>query len=285
MAQALCTQYTGAQARMDAATSILGFDIWNIMFSGTAEDLARTSVTQPAIFLHSVLLAEALNAASTASMGAGHSLGEFSALVAAGSLSFEDGLSLVARRAAAMQAACDAQPSTMAAIVGLDDAVVEKLCADAAAQTGLVVAPANYNSPGQLVISGAEEAIHVAVEAAKAAGARMAKVLQVNGAFHSALMQPAREKLATAIAATAFRKPAFPVYQNVNARPEIDPARIQQNLIDQLTAPVRWTATLQNMHAAGARSFVELGPGKVLAGLVKRTLTDAEAASLDTLPA
>jgi [acyl-carrier-protein] S-malonyltransferase len=222
-----------------------------------------------------VVLAEVLKASGTAQMAAGHSLGEFSALAAMGALGFADGLRLVKARAEAMQAACDAQPSTMAAIIGMEDAAVEALCAEA----GGFVVPANYNSPGQLVISGAVEAVERAVALAKERGARLAKLLPVNGAFHSPLMEPARVKLATAIEATTVHIPACPIYQNVTARPETDPEAIRRNLIAQLTAPVRWTQTVQQMHTDGATRFVELGPGTVLQGLVKRIVSGVETES------
>lgn len=255
-----------ARARFREADEILGFSLSETMFDGSVEELTRTEVTQPAIFVHSVVLAECLEIAKDAAMMAGHSLGEFSALTAAGALSFADGLRLVAERSAAMQAACDAHPSSMAAVVGLDDDTVEALCKE----TGGVVVPANYNSPGQLVISGATPAVEAAVALAKSKGAKMAKLLPVNGAFHSPLMEPARERLAAAIAAAPFRPPVCPVYQNVNALPETDPETIRQNLVAQLTAPVRWTQTIQRMAADGAEAFYEIGPGKVLQNLAKR---------------
>jgi [acyl-carrier-protein] S-malonyltransferase len=270
-----------AQAMFQEANSIMGFDLAQIMFTGTPEELTQTSVTQPAIYLHSVVLAHLLGVQQDAAMAAGHSLGEFSALAAMGALSWTDGLRLVKARAEAMQAACNAEPSTMAAIIGMDDAAVEALCNE----TEGIVVPANYNSPGQLVISGATAAVQAAVELAKTRGARMAKVLQVNGAFHSPLMEPARASLASAIAATEFRKPAAPIYQNVNARGETDPQRIQQNLIAQLTAPVRWTQTLEQMFADGLTRAVEVGPGNVLQGLAKRTLQGVEVAGFSSLPA
>ncbi|MDW8332960.1 MAG: ACP S-malonyltransferase [Bacteroidia bacterium] len=255
-----------ARARFRQADELLGFALSQIMFYGGAEELTRTEVTQPAIFVHSVILAECLDVARDAAMVAGHSLGEFSALTVAGALDFADGLRLVAERAAAMQAACDAVPSSMAAIVGLEDRVVEELCREV---EGTVV-PANYNSPGQLVVSGSTPAVEAAVALAKSRGAKLAKLLPVNGAFHSPLMEPARERLAAAIAAAQFRAPVCPVYQNVCARPQTDPEVIRQNLIAQLTAPVLWTQTIENMVADGAESFHEIGPGKVLQNLVKR---------------
>lgn len=259
-----------ARARFREADEILGFALSETMFHGSAEELTRTEVTQPAIFVHSVVLAECLQVVKDAAMMAGHSLGEFSALTAAGALSFADGLRLVAERAAAMQAACDAHPSSMAAVVGLDDDAVEALCK----QIDGVVVPANYNSPGQLVISGATAAVEAAVALAKSRGAKMAKLLPVNGAFHSPLMEPARERLAAAIAVAPFRTPVCPVYQNVNAAPETDPETIRKNLVAQLTAPVRWTQTIQRMAADGAESFHEIGPGKVLQNLAKRIVPE-----------
>ncbi len=270
-----------ARARFAEADRLLGFSLSEIMFSGSADDLTRTSVTQPAIYVHSVILAQVLGLADRAQMAAGHSLGEFSALAVAGVFSFEDGLRLVAERAAAMQAACDAQPSTMAAIVGLEDAQVEALCAEIEG----VVVPANYNAPGQLVISGTTAAVEAAVERAKAQGARLAKLLQVNGAFHSPLMEPAQQRLAAAIARTPFAPAQFPVYQNVSACPTTDPDIIRQRLTEQLTAPVRWTQSIQQMVADGAIHFVEAGPGKVLQGLVKRIAPQAQVESISSLNA
>lgn len=250
----------------EKANEILGFRITDLMFEGTEEDLKQTKVTQPAIFLHSVLLAKSLGDDFKPSMVAGHSLGEFSALVAAGALSFEEGLRLVSKRAHAMQKACEAQPSTMAAVLALTDEKVEELCAEVEG----VVAPANYNCPGQVVISGTVEAVDVACEKMKAAGAKRALRLKVGGAFHSPLMEPARAELAEAIAATEFNTPVCPVYQNVDAKPHTDPAEIKENLIKQLTSPVRWTQDVQAMIADGADEFIELGPGKVLQGLVSK---------------
>jgi [acyl-carrier-protein] S-malonyltransferase len=261
-----------AKELFEKANEILGFRITDLMFAGTDEDLRQTKVTQPAIFLHSVILAKTLGAEFAPEMTAGHSLGEFSALVAAGALSFEDGLKLVSARAQAMQKACEKQPSTMAAVLGLEDAKVEELCASV---EGIVV-PANYNCPGQLVISGEIEAIQKACEVAKAAGAKRALVLSVGGAFHSPLMEPARVELEEAIARTQFSAPVCPVYQNVNAQPQTDPEVIKQNLIAQLTSPVRWTQTVQNMIADGATWFRELGPGTVLQGLVKKINKEVE---------
>lgn len=250
----------------EKANEILGFRITDLMFEGTEEDLKQTKVTQPAIFLHSVLLAKSLGDDFKPSMVAGHSLGEFSALVAAGALSFEEGLRLVSKRAHAMQKACEAQPSTMAAVLALTDDKVEELCAEVEG----VVAPANYNCPGQVVISGTVEAVDAACEKMKAAGAKRALRLKVGGAFHSPLMEPARAELAEAIAATEFNTPVCPVYQNVDAKPHTDPAEIKENLIKQLTSPVRWTQDVQAMIADGADEFIELGPGKVLQGLVSK---------------
>lgn len=255
-----------ARERFEQANAILGFDIAQIMFEGTDEELKQTKVTQPAIFLHSVILAELLGDAFQPGVVAGHSLGEFSALVAAGALSFEDGLKLVAERASAMQAACEATPSTMAAVLGLEDDVVERVCE---ATEGVVVA-ANYNCPGQLVISGAVPAVEAACAALTEAGARRAVMLPVGGAFHSPLMEPARERLAAAIEATPFAAPRCPIVQNVNAAPSSDPATIQANLIAQLTGAVRWTQSMHEMISMGTDEVVEVGPGKVLQGLFKK---------------
>lgn len=257
-----------AEARelFEKANEILGFRITDLMFAGTDEDLRQTAVTQPAIFLHSVLLAKALGADFRPDMVAGHSLGEFSALVAAGALSFEDGLRLVAARANAMQKACEIKESTMAAVIALPDEKVEEICAGV---DGVVVC-ANYNCPGQIVISGEVEAIDKACELLKAAGAKRALKLKVGGAFHSPCMEPARAELAEAIAHTEFHTPVCPVYQNVDAKPHTEPAEIKENLIAQLTAPVKWTQSVRNMVADGATEFVELGPGKVLQGLVSK---------------
>lgn len=255
-----------ARKRFDQANEILGFDIASIMFSGTDEELKQTRVTQPAIFLHSVILAELLGDAFDPGVVAGHSLGEFSALVAAGALSFEDGLKLVSERAQAMQAACEATPSTMAAVLGLEDAVVEEICE---VTEGVVVA-ANYNCPGQLVISGSVPAVEAACAALTEAGARRALMLPVGGAFHSPLMEPARERLAAAIDATEFQEPRCPIVQNVNAQPQTDPAHIKANLIAQLTGAVRWTQSMHAMIELGATEVVEVGPGKVLQGLFKK---------------
>ena len=257
--------YPGHKELMESANDILGFRITDIMFSGTADDLKATRVTQPAIFLHSVVLAK--SQASVPDMVAGHSLGEFSALVAAGALSFEDGLRLVSLRAQAMQECCEMQPGAMAAIIGLPDARIEEVCAGIPG-----VVPANYNSPGQVVISGEEAAVDKACEILKADGAKRALRLPVSGAFHSPLMEPAREKLARAIESTPFQAPRCPVYQNVTAAPTEDPAVIRENCLKQLTSPVKWTQSVINMAADGATEFVELGPGTVLTGLVKRIL-------------
>jgi len=268
-----------AKALFEKANDILGFSITDIMFSGSEEDLKQTKVTQPAIFLHSVILVKVLGASFTPDMVAGHSLGEFSALVANQALTFEDGLKLVAKRAMAMQEACEAVPSTMAAVLGLDDAVVEKICHE----TPGVVVPANYNCPGQLVISGEVEAVNRACESLKVAGARRALVLPVRGAFHSPLMEPAREELAAAIAQTPFSSPICPIYQNVSTSAVSDVEVIRQNLIDQLTAPVKWTQSVQHMVADGATSFVEVGPGKVLQGLVSKISKEVETQSAKLL--
>ena len=256
-----------AKEMFDKANEILGFNITALMFNGTDEDLRQTKVTQPAIFLHSVILAKTMGDDFNPDMVAGHSLGEFSALVAAGALSFEDGLRLVSARAQAMQKACEKTPSTMAAVLALPDARVEELCASV---TEGVVVPANYNCPGQIVISGSIEGVDAACAKMLEAGAKRALKLKVGGAFHSPLMEPARAELADAIAHTDFHAPKCPVYQNVNAEPQTDPETIKKNLIAQLTAPVRWTQTIQNMIAAGADTFVEVGPGAVLQGLVKK---------------
>ncbi len=264
-----------AQLLFEDANSILGFNITDIMFEGTADQLKETKVTQPAIFLHSVILAKTLGDSFKPDMVAGHSLGEFSALVANGALGFEDGLKLVSQRAMAMQKACEIQPSTMAAVLGLEDKLVEDICAKT---EGIVVA-ANYNCPGQLVISGEVEAINRACEAMKEAGARRALVLPVGGAFHSPMMEPAREELAAAIENTMFSKPNCPIYQNVTASAIIDETEIKANLISQLTAPVRWTQSVQQMITDGATLFTEVGPGKVLQGLVKKIDRSAETES------
>lgn len=257
-----------AKALMDKADEILGYSLTQVMFEGSAEDLKQTKITQPAIFLHSIARAKMNADTFLPDAVAGHSLGEFSALVASGALDFESGLKLVQQRAMAMQAACEVQESTMAAILGLDDAVVEEICASI---TEEVVVPANYNCPGQLVISGSVKGIDLAIEKFKTAGAKRALVLQVGGAFHSPLMEPARESLQAAIEATTFATPVCPVYQNVNAAPTTDPEVIKTNLIAQLTGPVRWTQTIQNMIKDGVDAFVEVGGnGKVLKGMIKK---------------
>lgn len=264
---------TRARELFDRANQILGFDITKVMFEGTDDELKQTNVTQPAIFLHSVITAS-IASEFTPDMVAGHSLGEFSALVAAGGLSFEDGLRLVAQRAGAMQKACEIRPSSMAAILGLSDAVIEEVCASIENET---VVPANYNCPGQVVISGTVEGIHIACEKLKEAGAKRALPLPVGGAFHSPLMEPAREELADAIAGTVFSTPRCPIYQNVTALPSMEIDIIKNNLIAQLTAPVRWTQSVENMVNDGAMVFVECGPGKVLQGLVKKISGEVEA--------
>lgn len=261
--------------RFEQANEILGFRITDIMFDGSDEELKQTKVTQPAIFLHSVILAEAIGGDYRPDMVAGHSLGEFSALVAAQSLNFESGLKLVSQRAQAMQKACELNPSTMAAILGLDDDVVEAVCAET---PGVVVA-ANYNCPGQLVISGEVSAVEAACESLKERGARRALMLPVGGAFHSPMMEPARKELAAAIEATQFVAPICPIYQNVTALPTTNPDEIMSNLVAQLTAPVRWTQTMQNMLSDGASAIIEVGPGKVLQGLFKKVDRSIETSS------
>lgn len=256
-----------AKELFEQANEVLGFRITDVMFDGTAEDLKQTKITQPAVFLHAVVRAKMAGADFQPGAVAGHSLGEFSALVAAGAMSFEDGLRLVQQRALAMQKACELVDSTMAAVIGLDDAVVEQICASISA----IVVAANYNCPGQLVISGSVPGVEAAVEKCKEAGAAKAVVLQVGGAFHSPLMQPAKDELQAAIESTVLVQPVCPIYQNVNALAETDPAKIKQNLVDQLTAPVRWTQTMQNMIADGVTEFIEVGgTGKVLRGFVAR---------------
>jgi len=271
MGKNLYEQHSIAKEYFEQANEILGFRITDTMFGGTEEDLKQTRVTQPAIFLHSVILFLTTPDLLPQAV-AGHSLGEFSALVANKVLSFEDGLRLVAKRAAAMQHACEINPSTMAAILGLDDAIVERICAEF---TDEVVVPANYNCPGQLVISGSINGIQLACEKMKAAGAKRALILQVGGAFHSPLMEPAKDELKAAIESTHFGNPTCPVYQNVDASPYIEPASIKQNLINQLTSPVRWTQTVQKMVANGVTEFTEVGPGIVLQGLVKKIHKEA----------
>lgn len=263
-----------ARAMFQKANAVLGFDITDVMFNGSEYDLKQTNVTQPAVFLHSVVLAS-LYPNFSPDMVAGHSLGEFSALVASGALSFEDGLTLVSKRAHAMQKACEKKPSTMAAIIGLDDATIEKVCKE----TEGIVVPANYNCPGQLVISGEVHAVNDACTALKAAGAKRALPLKVGGAFHSPIMEPARQELAEAIEKTQFSQPKCPIYQNVDAKPHTNPDEIKKNLLLQLTSPVRWTQIVQAMIADGATSFVELGPGNVLQNLIKKTNKEVEAES------
>ncbi|MDR2292612.1 MAG: ACP S-malonyltransferase [Prevotellaceae bacterium] len=274
MGKELYDNFAQAKEMFEKANELLGFRITDLMFAGTDADLKQTRVTQPAIFLHSVILAKSLGDFKP-DMVAGHSLGEFSALVAAEAMSFEDGLKLVAARANAMQKACEKEPSTMAAVIGLDDAKVEEVCANT---DGIVVA-ANYNCPGQLVISGTADAVETACTKLKEAGARRALVLQVGGAFHSPLMESARIELKAAIESTQFTAPVCPVYQNVDAKPYTDANAIKENLIQQLTSPVRWTQTVQNMCADGATCFTELGPGAVLQGLVKKINNSVEAES------
>lgn len=277
MGKDLYDQHTEAKSLFEKANEILGFSITDVMFSGTEEDLKQTKVTQPAIFLHSVILAQCLGEAFQPDVVAGHSLGELSALVAAGALSFEDGLKLVSKRANAMQKACELQESTMAAILGLDDAVVEEVCDSI---DGTVIA-ANYNCPGQVVISGTIKAVEEACRKLEEAGARRTLVLNVGGAFHSPLMEPAKVELQEAIEQTDFSDPICPVYQNVDAKAYTDADIIKENLIAQLTSPVRWTQTVQNMLADGVQSFVEVGPGKVLQGLVKKVDRKVETSSAE----
>lgn len=274
MGKALYETSVAAKELFDRANVILGFDISEVMFNGTDEALKQTNVTQPAVFLHSVIAYKTLEH-STPDMVAGHSLGEFSALVANGVLEFEDALKLVSIRAAAMQKACELVPSTMAAVLALADDVVATICAEVMAETNEVVVAANYNCPGQLVISGSVKGIEIACERMKAAGAKRALVLPVGGAFHSPLMAPAREELAAAIEATNFANPICPVYQNVVAAAVTDPAAIKQNLINQLTGAVKWTQTVEQMVADGATHFTEVGPGKVLQGLVQKVYKEA----------
>jgi [acyl-carrier-protein] S-malonyltransferase len=265
MGKDLYEQFDHAKSLFEEANDVLGFNITSLMFKGTNEDLRQTRVTQPAIFLHSVILASTIEDFNP-EMVAGHSLGEFSSLVANKALSFGNGLRLVAQRAHAMQKACEAEPSTMAAILGMEDQVVEEVCNE----INEVVVPANYNSPGQIVISGSIPGIDLAVEKLSSMGAKRAIKLSVGGAFHSPLMEPARQELEAAILTTSFEEPVCPVYQNVSAEPVTDPELIQQNLVAQLTAPVRWTQTVKNMLRDGASSFTEVGPGKVLQGLIKK---------------
>jgi [acyl-carrier-protein] S-malonyltransferase len=268
-----------AREMFEKANDILGFSITDLMFAGTDEDLKQTKVTQPAIFLHSVILAKVMGDDFKPEMVAGHSLGEFSALVSAGAMNFEDGLKLVSQRALAMQKACEAEPSTMAAIVGMEDAIVEEVCASISE----VVVAANYNCPGQLVISGSIAGVDKACAILTEKGAKRALKLPVGGAFHSPLMEPARAELAKAIEATDIKAPICPVYQNVSAKPFTNPAEIKLNLVAQLTAPVKWTQTVQNMIADGATLFTEVGPGSVLQGLVKKVDRNAQTAGISKL--
>lgn len=277
MGQDLYNNSSQAKELFERANEVLGFSITEVMFNGSDEDLKETKVTQPAIFLHSVILSQLLGDAFKPDMVAGHSLGEFSALVANGVLNFEDGLRLVSKRALAMQKACEMVDSTMAAVLGMEDHLVESICAGI---DGIVVA-ANYNCPGQLVISGETLAVEKACEELKAGGAKRALLLPVGGAFHSPLMEPAREELAAAIEATEFKTPLCPIYQNVTTFAVTDPAEIRENLIFQLTAPVKWTQSVQNMIADGAAEFIEVGPGKVLQGLVKKIDRSAEVRSAE----
>lgn len=269
MGKDLYDQFDWAKELFAEADSILGFKISDIMFSGSDEDLRRTDITQPAVFIHSVAVAKSHGADFKPDMVAGHSLGEFSALVACGALTFESGLKLVAKRAGAMQKCCEKVPGTMAAIIGLPDARIEEICAELN-QKGLVVVPANYNSPGQVVISGSKEAIAAACPLMLEAGAKRALPLTVGGAFHSPLMTPAKDELADAISATQFNNPVCPIYQNVDAQAHTNPDEIKKNLVTQLNSPVRWTQSVLNMVAAGADEFIECGPGAVLTGLIKR---------------
>ena len=278
MGKILYDSHPKSKEIFEQANKILGFRITDIMFNGTDESLKQTKVTQPSIFLHSVILADSMGESFNPDMVAGHSLGEFSALVANKTLTFEDALKLVKARAFAMQKACEIVPSTMAAILNLDDSVVEKICAEISASGEIVVA-ANFNCPGQLVISGSIKGVNEACEKLKAAGAKRALLLPVGGAFHSPLMKPAREELAEAIDSTHFSNPVCPIYQNVSALPVTDPKMIRENLILQLTAPVRWTHIIQNMISDGATNFIEVGPGKVLQGLVKKINKDMEVVS------
>lgn len=272
MGRDLYEKYSMAREMFSEANSILGFDITSLMFNGSDDDLKQTKVTQPAIFLHSVILAAVMGDSFRPEMVAGHSLGEFSALVANKTLSFADGLQLVSKRAMAMQKACEARPSTMAAILGVEDNIVEEVCSS----VDEIVVPANYNSPGQIVISGSIEGIDAAIEMLKEKGAKRALKLAVGGAFHSPLMEPAKQELEQAIESTPFSKPVCPVFQNVDASPSVDPIIIKANLARQLISPVRWTQTVHNMIAAGASSFTEVGPGAVLQGLIRKADKDIE---------
>jgi len=276
MGKELYDNYPLAKEMMNKANEILGFDILKIMFEGTEQDLMQTKVTQPAIFIHSVTLANILSDNFKPDMVAGHSLGEFSALVAAKSMTYEDGLKLVFARAMAMQKACEIHPSTMAAVIGLDETTVEEVLSTI---TEEIVVPANYNTIGQIVISGSIKGIELAMEKLKAAGAKRVLPLKVGGAFHSPLMEPARLELETAIDKTPFQTPICPIYQNVSALPSIDSMQIKQNLIDQLTSPVKWTQTIKNMINDGAKEFIEVGPGNVLQGLIKKISPDINAYS------
>ncbi len=275
MGKELYEESAKAKELFHRANEILGFEITKIMFEGSSEELQQTNVTQPAIYLHSVIKALCADEFK-ADMVAGHSLGEFSSLVVAGVLSFEDGLKLVAQRADAMQKACEINPSTMAAVLRLEDAKVEEVCAEVSKDSGEIVVAANYNCPGQLVISGSNKGIEIACAKMLEAGAKRALVLPVGGAFHSPFMEPAREQLAKAIEETSFSKPSCPIYQNVTAKPSTDIATIKANLIAQLTGPVRWTQSVENMMADGATKFIECGPGKVLQGLVSKIASDVE---------
>jgi len=278
MGKDLYDNSASAKELFDNANKILGFDITSLMFSGTDEDLKQTKVTQPAVFLHSVIMAKTLGDKFKPDMVAGHSLGEFSALVAAGALSFEDGLTLVSKRAQAMQKACELNPSTMAAIIGMEDAAIEQVCAEI---DGIV--PANYNCPGQLVISGTNDGIDKAIAKFTEMGAKRALKLSVSGGFHSPMMEPARAELEKAINEVSFSKPVCPVYQNVTANPVTDPAEIKKNLVAQLTSPVRWTQTMQNMIANGLTEIVEVGPGAVLQGLMRKINRDITATAAQSI--
>ena len=278
MGKDLYEKFPQAKELFDKADEILGFKITDIMFNGTDEELKQTKVTQPAVFLHSVISAVCAGEKAEFDMVGGHSLGEFSALVAAGALSFEDGLKLVAARAMAMQTACEAKPSTMAAVIGLPDETIEKICEESSSEAEIVV-PANYNNPGQLVISGDINAVNTACEKLKEAGAKRALVLKVGGAFHSPLMQPAKDELESAISNTTFHTPKVPVYQNVDAKAHTNPDEIKANLIAQLTAPVRWTEEVTNMVNAGAVDFTECGPGKALQGMIAKICKGNDAVS------
>ena len=280
MGKELYENYPLAKELFEKANEILGFRITDIMFAGTDEELKQTKVTQPAVFLHSVISALCLGDAFQPEMVAGHSLGELSALTAAGCLTFEDGLRLVAKRALAMQAACEARPGTMAAVIGLEDAQIESICREVSEETGKVVICANYNCPGQLVISGEREGVEVACNRLKEAGAKRALVLPVGGAFHSPIMQPAKEELEAAIAATTFHTPRCPVYQNVDGEAHTAPEEIKANLIAQLTASVLWTKEVNNMVAAGATEFTECGPGKALQGMISKICKGNDAVSV-----